>query len=124
LRISALRDLQVLDTAPEQMFDDIATLAAQVCGTPIALISLVDEHRQWFKARVGLQAQETPRDPCDTDPTFALRLPADIGRSTDSASVVRCSGGFRGSTWATMDSWAGCVGEIRRVTAFETPPGP
>jgi PAS domain S-box-containing protein len=62
LRLRALHDLQVLDSAPEQLFDDIAALAAQVCGTPIALISLVDEQRQWFKARVGLAAQETPRD--------------------------------------------------------------
>jgi signal transduction histidine kinase len=52
----------VLDTAPEAAFDDITRLAAYVCRTPTALISLVDEHRQWFKAAVGLDAKETGRD--------------------------------------------------------------
>ncbi len=62
LRLKALHELDVLDTLAEPMFDDIAQLAAQICGTPIALISLVDEGRQWFKARVGLEAPETPRE--------------------------------------------------------------
>ncbi len=61
-RLAALRAQQVLDSLPEQMFDDIVRVASNVCGTPIALISLVDEDRQWFKAKVGLQASETPRD--------------------------------------------------------------
>jgi len=52
----------MLDTLPEQALDDLTELAAQICGTPIALISLVDEHRQWFKAKVGLDLTETPRD--------------------------------------------------------------
>ncbi len=61
-RLKVLQDLDLLDTAPEALFDDIAALAAQLCGTPVALVSLVDEHRQWFKARVGLAATETPRE--------------------------------------------------------------
>ncbi|MGH6630339.1 MAG: GAF domain-containing protein, partial [Burkholderiales bacterium] len=61
-RLDALRQYQVLDTPPEEAFDDLVRIAAQICGTPVALISLVDEHRQWFKARMGLEAQETPRD--------------------------------------------------------------
>jgi len=61
-RLAALRAQQLLDSLPEQMFDDIVRVASNVCGTPIALISLVDENRQWFKAKVGLQASETPRD--------------------------------------------------------------
>lgn len=61
-RLAELRRLMVMDTAPEQAYDDITRLAASVCGTPIALISLVDDKRQWFKSRLGLQASETPRE--------------------------------------------------------------
>ncbi|BEU95669.1 PAS domain S-box protein [Acidovorax sp. DW039] len=62
-RLAALRDLLVLDTPPEPLFDSITRMAAQVCGVPIALISLVDENRQWFKANVGLTGvSETARE--------------------------------------------------------------
>lgn len=61
-RLVALREYRVLDTPPEDEFDGLARLAAQICGTPIALVSLVDAHRQWFKARVGMAATETPRE--------------------------------------------------------------
>ncbi|MGB9069051.1 MAG: GAF domain-containing protein [Candidatus Acidiferrales bacterium] len=61
-RIETLRHYDILDTAPEQALDDLTALAAQICGAPIALISLVDEHRQWFKARVGLEMTETARE--------------------------------------------------------------
>ena len=61
-RLAALRDHEILDTPPEEQFDDLVRLAAQVCGTPIAAISLVDEHRQWFKAITGLDVTETPRE--------------------------------------------------------------
>lgn len=60
-RLAELRSLGVLDTAAEQAYDDVVKLAAFICDTPIALISLIDEDRQWFKARVGLNAMETPR---------------------------------------------------------------
>ena len=61
-RLEALRSYTILDTHPEKTFDDLTAIAAEVCGTPIALVSLVDEQRQWFKSRVGLDAPETPRD--------------------------------------------------------------
>jgi diguanylate cyclase (GGDEF)-like protein len=61
-RLKALEGYAILDTLPEPAYDDISRLAAHVCGTPIALVSLVDRNRQWFKARVGLDVPETPRD--------------------------------------------------------------
>jgi len=61
-RLAALRRYRILDTEPEQAFDDLALLASQICGTPMALISLVDADRQWFKARVGVSVAETSRD--------------------------------------------------------------
>jgi GAF domain-containing protein len=61
-RLAALDKYAILDTDPEQSFDDLTLLASFVCKTPIALISLVDEDRQWFKSRVGMAATETSRD--------------------------------------------------------------
>ena len=61
-RLAELQALEILDTLPEQSFDDLAHLAALICGTPAALVTLVDQKRQWFKARVGLAENETPRD--------------------------------------------------------------
>ncbi|HEY3706089.1 MAG TPA: sensor domain-containing diguanylate cyclase [Terracidiphilus sp.] len=60
-RLQDLRSLAILDTPQEAAYDDLAQLAAFVCQVPLAFISLVDEDRQWFKARVGLGAAETPR---------------------------------------------------------------
>jgi GAF domain-containing protein len=61
-RLAALKEYRVLDTGTEQLYDDIATLAAHICQVPIAMISLVDEARQWFKARVGMTHVQTPRE--------------------------------------------------------------
>jgi diguanylate cyclase (GGDEF)-like protein len=61
-RIEALRSYDILDTACEAAFDDIADMARRLIGTPIALVSLIDSERQWFKARQGLDLTEGPRD--------------------------------------------------------------
>lgn len=61
-RLAALRDLEVLDTAAEERFDRIVRVVARTLDVPIALVSLVDADRQWFKAKRGLDADETPRD--------------------------------------------------------------
>lgn len=61
-RLQTLHNYCVLDTQSEEVFDELTKLAANICGVPIALISLVDENRQWFKSHVGISAKETPRD--------------------------------------------------------------
>ena len=61
-RLAALRALNILDTSPEERFDRITRLAQRTFGMPIALISLIDEKRQWFKSCQGLSVSETPRD--------------------------------------------------------------
>src|SRR5690242_21373371 len=60
-RLEALRRYRILDTSAEDCFDDLTRLAVQICRTPMAVISLVDEDRQWFKSRVGIDVTETPR---------------------------------------------------------------
>lgn len=59
-RLKALHSYEILDTDPEKDFDDIVKLASAICGTPISVISLVEQDRQWFKAEVGLGLRETP----------------------------------------------------------------
>lgn len=61
-RIRALNEFQILDTPPEEDFDALTMLAAQICGTSISLISLLDHHRQWFKSKVGMATNETSRE--------------------------------------------------------------
>jgi len=60
-RLAALQRYKVLETPPEGVLDDLTRIAAYVCQAPIALLTLVDAHRQWFKSRVGLSLPETPR---------------------------------------------------------------
>ena len=72
-RQRALDAYRVVDTLPEPAYDDIARLAAVVCDAPVALVSLIDRDRQWFKARVGTDIIETPRDEAVCDQ--AIRSP-------------------------------------------------
>lgn len=80
-RLEALKRYDILDSLPEQDYDDIAKLASQICQTPISLISLLGEERQWFKASYGIDIRETPRKfsfcihPDQADPDEALVVP-------------------------------------------------
>jgi hypothetical protein len=60
-RLAAVREYRILDTDPERQFDDLTLLASHICGTPMALLTLVDADRQWFKSRVGITMSETSR---------------------------------------------------------------
>lgn len=61
-RLRSLRSYEILDTLPESVYDDMVFVASMICQTPIALVSFVDENRQFLKANVGLPVKETPRD--------------------------------------------------------------
>lgn len=61
-RLAALRSYDILDSLPEKEYNDITLLASEICNTPISLISLIDDKRQWFKSNLGLQVRETPKD--------------------------------------------------------------
>ncbi|MFF5082043.1 ATP-binding protein [Actinoplanes sp. NPDC000266] len=100
-RLAALHDAQVLDTPPEEDFDDIALLASEICGTPMGLVSLVDRDRQWFKAKVGLDLEETDRDLSFCSHTIhghdLLEVPDATAdpRFADNPVVLREAGGVR-----------------------------
>jgi GAF domain-containing protein len=94
-RLAALREYRILDTAAEQAYDDITALAAYLCRVPITMISLVDESRQWFKSKLGLNQRETPRDVAfcahailQTEPLIVRDALKDV-RFADSALVTR-----------------------------------
>ncbi len=61
-RLAALRRYRILDTDPEQAFDDLTLLASQICGAPMAALALIDDDRQWFKSKIGLTVSETARN--------------------------------------------------------------
>lgn len=86
-RLAALRSYHVLDTAAEKDFDDLTELAAAVCNTPIALISLVDEDRQWFKSHHGMEAQQTDR--CYSFCSHAIEHPETLMQVEDATHDPR-----------------------------------
>ncbi|MES2955457.1 MAG: GAF domain-containing protein [Pseudomonadota bacterium] len=87
LRQDALDRLHVVDTPEERAYDDITRLAADMCGTPMALISLSDHERQWFKSRVGIQVQELPRE--NSFCSHALLAPHEVMVIEDTAKDQR-----------------------------------
>ncbi len=87
LRQDALDRLHVVDTPEERAYDDITRLAADICGTPMALISLSDHERQWFKSRVGIQVQELPRE--NSFCSHALLAPNEVMVIEDTAQDQR-----------------------------------
>ena len=89
-RLAARRRYDVLDTADEQEYDDLTTMAAAICDVPISVISLIDENRQWFKSRHGIAATETPRD--DAFCAHAILRPDEIMEVRDSALDRRFAG--------------------------------
>lgn len=92
-RLAALKEYRILDTGTEQPYDDITALAAHICQVPMAMISLVDEARQWFKSRIGIARQQTPREIAFCAHTILQREPLVVrdarkdGRFADNALV-------------------------------------
>ncbi|WP_019038628.1 sensor histidine kinase [Psychroflexus tropicus] len=89
-RLKALKSLDILDTLPEQEYDQITKLVASICDTPIALISLVDEDRQWFKSKVGIDHCETDKDHSFCN--FAIQSDDDIMEVFDAREDERFEG--------------------------------
>jgi GAF domain-containing protein len=98
-RLARLRALAVLDTPPEALFDSLVSAAAVACGTSIALLSLLDHRRQWFKARHGLEGiSEAPREHSFCQHALALAASMQDSTGDDSAQAVR--GGARSAVHA------------------------
>lgn len=97
-RLQALHKYKILDTAPEQGYDDIVFLAALVCETPISLISLVDEKREWFKAKIGVETTQSPIEISFC--SHAILEPDDVFIVPDAS----CDPRFIDNLWVTSES--------------------
>ncbi len=98
-RIEVLSRYQIIGTPPEECFDNITRLAAYVCGTPIALISFIDQDRQWFKSKVGWDVDEIPRNVSLCAPTIlqseVLVVPDTLTDEQTKTNPLATHGGVR-----------------------------
>ena len=115
-----------LDTLPSTVYDDLVALAAAVCGTPIAVVSLIDRERQWFKARIGLDGHETTRDTAVCD--HAIRQPEELLEIPDLVEDTRFSafpivtGDVKARFYAGMPLVAGSGEALGTVCVVDTQP--
>lgn len=115
-----------LDTLPSTVYDDLVALAAAVCGTPIAVVSLIDRERQWFKARIGLDGHETTRDTAVCD--HAIRQPEELLEIQDLVEDTRFSsfpivtGDVKARFYAGMPLVAGTGEALGTVCVVDTQP--
>lgn len=125
-RQHALDRYHVLDTLPATVYDDLVTLAAALCGTPIAVVSLIDRDRQWFKARLGLDDHQTTRDTAVCD--HAIRHPEDLLEVQDLSEDARftdfpiVTGDIKARFYAGMPLVTGNGEAIGTVCVVDTQP--
>lgn len=125
-RQHALDRYHVLDSLPATVYDDLVTLAAALCGTPIAVVSLIDRDRQWFKARLGLDDHETTRDTAVCD--HAIRQPDELLEVQDLSEDARftdfpiVTGDLKARFYAGMPLVTGNGEAIGTVCVVDTQP--
>ncbi len=124
VRLKALLDYKILDTPPEISYDDITALASYICEAPIALISLIDSERQWFKSKQGIELAETPRDisfcahAINEPETFQIKDATQDPRFSDNP-LVNAENGLRFYTGAQLITSEGfaigtlCVADVK-----------
>ncbi|MBL8257964.1 GAF domain-containing protein [Pseudoxanthomonas japonensis] len=125
-RQHALDRYHALDTLPATVYDDLVNVAAAICGTPIAVVSLIDRDRQWFKARVGLDGHETTRDTAVCD--HAIRQPDELLEIQDLSEDARfndfpiVTGDVKARFYAGMPLVTGNGEAIGTVCVVDTQP--